>query len=177
MKKWIYVLICLIFSLFIIFAIFKNTKNVEVETEVTEFVPEEEISDEQNRTTLLTLYFVDSSTGELFPEVKKIDVKEIINEPYEKIMNFLIEGSQTGENESTIPLGTKLNSIKLDGSNLIIDLSKEFIEKYEVNSEEQNKVIYSVVNTFLELKEISSVSFLIDGETVDNMSQPFVKIE
>lgn len=177
MKKWIYVLIVIFIAFIIIFAILKNSKKVEIETEITDYTPQEEISEEQNRMTLLTLYFIDSSTGELFPEVRKVDVKELLSEPYQKIMNYLLEGSQTVGNECTIPEGTKLNSLKLEGSNLVIDLSSEFIGKYEVGSEEQNKIIYSIVNTFLELKEISSVSFLINGESVDKMAEPFYKIE
>lgn len=177
MKKLIYGLIITFLVLVIIFAILKNSKKVEIVNEMTEYTPQEEISEEQNRMTLLTLYFVDSSSGELFPEVRKVDVKDILTEPYEKIMNYLLMGSQTEMGEMTIPEGTKVNSIKLEGSNLVIDLSKEFIGKYEIGSEEQTKVIYSIVNTFLELKEVSSVTFLIDGESVDKMSDAFVKMQ
>lgn len=177
MKKWIYCLVILFFSLVIIFAIFKNTKSVEVETNVTEYVPEEEISEAQNRMALLTLYFQSPTTGELVPEIRKLDVKNIINNPYEIIMNLLIEGSENKEIGKTIPEGTKVNSITLEKENLVIDLSKEFIGKCEVGSEEQNKIIYSVVNTFLELQEVSSVSFLIDGQKIDKMSDPFVKMK
>lgn len=177
MKKVIYCLLILIFIMAIVFAVFKNTKNVEVETDITEYTPQEEISNSQNRTTLLTLYFVDSATGALIPEIRQMDVKDIIDSPYEKIMNLLLEGSQNENLGKSIPEGTKLNSIVLEGENLIINLSKEFVGKYDVTSEEQKRIIYSVVNTFMELKEVSSVSFLIDGEKYENMSDPFRKMQ
>ena len=177
MKKWIISIIVLLVCLIIVVAIFKNTKNVDVETTITEYVPQEEISVSQNRMTILTLYFKDSSTGELMPEARQVDVKEIISEPYKTIMNFLIEGPNVAGMEKIIPEGTKLNSINLEDENLIIDLSKEFIDQQEIGSEEYNKVIYSIVNTFLELKEVSSVSFLIDGEKVDKMSDPYTKLD
>ncbi len=177
MKKVIYCLIVLVFILVIVYAVFKNTKNVEVETNIIDYVPQEEISNAQNRTTLLTLYFVDPTTGTLMPEVRQLDVKEIIDNPYEKIMNLLLEGSQNESIGKTIPDGTKVNSVVLENENLIIDLSKEFIQKYDISSEEQKKIIYSIVDTFIQLKEISSVTFLIDGEKVDNMSDPFVKLQ
>lgn len=175
MRKWVICLAIILFLVVIIIAIFKNTNNVEIETNVTEYVPEEEISEEQNRVTLLTLYFVNPTTKEIFPEVRKVDVKEIMNKPYEKIMNFLIEGSENEDVGKTVPEGTKLNSIKLEGERLSIDLSKEFIEKYERNSIEEKLLICSVVNTFLELQEVYSVSFLIDGEMIENMSEPFYR--
>ena len=63
MKKMVYCFVILIFIVVIVYAVFKNTKNVEVETEVSDYTPQEEISNAQNRTTLLTLYFVDSTAG------------------------------------------------------------------------------------------------------------------
>lgn len=176
MKKIVYCFIILIFILVVVFAIFKNTKNVEVETDVSDYTPQEEISNAQNRMTLLTLYFVDSTNGRLVPEVRQIDVKEIIDNPYEKIMNLLIEGPQNESIGKSIPDGTKINSIKLEKENLILDLSQEFISKYDKGSEEQTRMIYSVVNSFLELNEVTSVTFLIDGKSQDGMADPFVKL-
>lgn len=166
MKKIVCCLVVLVFILVIIYAVFKNTNNVEIETDITEYVPQEEISNAQNRTTLLTLYFVNPSTGSIVPEVKQIDVKDIINEPYEKIMNLLLEGSQNQDIGKIIPDGTKLNSIYLEKEVLVIDLSREFIDGFKDNSEEQSKVMEAISNTFLELKEVSSVTFLIDGEKI-----------
>lgn len=176
MKKWVICIVILLFCLVVVLAIFKNSKNVEVETTVTEYIPQEEISAKQNRMTLLTLYFKSSSTGDIMPEARQVDVKDIMSEPYEQIMNYLIEGPQVAGMEKMIPDGTKLNKISLENENLVIDLSDEFISQYEVGSDEQLKVVYSIVDTFLELKEVSSVSFLINGEKVDNMADPFTKL-
>ena len=57
---------------------------------------------------------------------------------------------------------------------MIIDFNENFVSGREVNSEEQLHIIYSVVDTFLELKEVNSVSFLIDGTAIDGMSDKFV---
>ena len=53
-----------------IFAIWfvKNKENNEVE----EITPEEEISEEQLRQTIVTLYFVSNETGEIMPEARLI---------------------------------------------------------------------------------------------------------
>ncbi len=177
MKKWLICIVILLFCLVIAVAIFKNSNKDQNDNKIEEYVPQEEISEEQNRTTLLTLYFVDPKTKKIIPEARKIDVKEFTDSPYDKIMNFLIEGSQSKEIGKSVPDGTKINSISLQKENLVIDLSKEFIKGYEVGSKEHMQVIYSVVNTFLELKEITSVTFLIDGERVEGMEDSFFKIE
>ncbi len=177
MKKWLLVVVVLAFCLIIIIAIGKNSGNMQIETTITEYTPEEEISEEQNRMTIVTLYFIDSKTNELVPELRNIDVKELMSEPYKRIMQLLIKGSEKTEMKEAVPQTTKINRMFLEGENLVIDLSSDFIEKYDINSEEQNKVIQSVVNTFLELKEVSSVSFLIDGEKVDGMMEPYTRIK
>ena len=67
-----------------------------------------------------------------------------------------------------------MNSVKLDGENLIIDFNDSFIAGYKIGSEEHLEIIYSVVDTFLELKEVNTVSFLINGQVVDGMGDKFV---
>lgn len=174
MKKIIYFVLILMCAVVIIFAILKNSKSVEVETTMTEYTPEEEITDSQNRMTIVSLYFWDPSSNKLVPEARNVDVKELIESPYRKILDLLIEGSENSTIGKTIPEGTCVNSVNLEGENLVIDFNENFISGREVNSEEQLHIIYSVVDTFLELKEVNSVSFLINGELVDGMSDKFV---
>ncbi len=174
MKKIIYFVLILMCAVVIIFAILKNSKSVEVETTMTEYTPEEEITDSQNRMTIVSLYFWDPSSNKLVPEARNVDVKELIESPYKKILDLLIEGSENSTIGKTIPEGTCVNSVNLEGENLVIDFNENFISGREVNSEEQLHIIYSVVDTFLELKEVNSVSFLINGELVDGMSDKFV---
>ena len=55
-------------------------KNATVE----DYQPEEEISSEQMRQTIVSLYYKNKETGELMPEGRIIDSKELLNEPYKK---------------------------------------------------------------------------------------------
>lgn len=177
MKKIIYFVAILICVILIIFAVLKNTKQVDVETTMTEYTPEQEITDSQNRMTIVSLYFWDPTSGKLVPEARSIDVKELMDSPYKRILDMLLQGSENVAIGKTIPDGTCVNSIKLEGNNLVIDFSDNFVSDREVNSEEQLHIIYSVVDTFLELKEVNSVSFLINGTAVDGMSDKFVSIK
>ena len=145
-------------------------------TNINEIVPQEEIAKNQERMTLLTLYFYDTEANKIIPEVRNIDAKELLNDPYMKIMELLIEGSENSKIGKTIPEGTKLNSISINKNELTIDLNETFLSKYEKGSEGQLKMIYTIVDTFLELKEITGVKFLVNGENIEGISDSFVKL-
>ena len=86
----------------------KFVKNKEEETNVTEYTPEEEISQDQLRKTIVSLYFVSKENNDLVPEARLIDIKEIINTPYEKLVNLLIDGPKNEKNKKIIPDNTTL---------------------------------------------------------------------
>ena len=87
------------------------------------------------RQTMVSLYF--QSGEKLVPEPRLIDVKQLLINPYEEIINMLIEGPKNTSLERTIPEGTKLNKIKKEADNLIIDFSIEFIENHKQSEIEE----------------------------------------
>lgn len=136
--------------------------NKNDETEVNEIIPEEEISEEQMRQTIVSLYFYNENTKSLVPEGRLIDVKELVDKPYDKLMELLMQGPNNRELSKTIPEGTKVNKIELKGDTLYIDFSKEFVDNHEGG--EEKATIYSIVNTMTNLTEVNSIKILIDGE-------------
>ena len=99
--------------------------NIRQEEEaISEYKPQEEISDEQLRQTIVSLYFQNKSTKELVPEGRLIDVKLLLNEPYTTLMQLLIDGPKNEQLEKLIPDGTVINKIELKNDILYIDLSK-----------------------------------------------------
>ena len=115
-------------------------KKKEKETMVQEYIPQEEIAEEQVRQTIVSLYFPEKETNELNPEARLIDIKEIINNPYEKLIHLLIENDC-----------------------VVLDFSAEFLSYTKENSQEKTNIIESIVNTLTELREINKVKILIDG--------------
>ena len=77
---------------------------------------------------------------------------------------MLIEGPKTEKLQSTIPDGTRINDISINGECIHIDLSKEFINNHEGGLDNESKTIYSIVNTLTELNEVNFVRIFIDGE-------------
>ena len=143
--------------------IYQKIKEKENEI-IKEYIPEEEISEEQLRQTIVSLYFNSKDTNTLVPEARKIDVKELTKEPYLVLINLLIEGPKNDKLERVIPEGTKLNKIEIKEKTVYIDFSKEFVENHKGGAEEESKTIYSIVNTLTQLNEVESVKILIEGK-------------
>ena len=155
------VIILILIGIGVWYFLFYNKSNQNGENEI---IPEEEISEEQMRQTIVSLYFYNSSTESLAPEGRLIDVKELINEPYRKLMELLIAGPQNSSLTKTIPDGTRVNKAEVKGDTLYLDLSKEFIENHEGGETKESATIYSIVNTMTNLTEVNSVKILIEGE-------------
>lgn len=153
------IIVSLIFLGIVSFCFIKNNKD-----EVIEILPEEEISDEQLRQTMVSLYFVNEETLELMPEARLIDVKALIEKPYEQLINLLLEGPKNPSLKSAMPKDVKLNKVELRNDILYLDFSKEFIENHEGGLEKEKNTIYSIVNTLTELTEVNGIKILIDNE-------------
>lgn len=132
--------------------------------EITEILPEEEISDEQLRQTMVSLYYANKETKKLMPEARLVDVKLLINEPYELLINLLMEEPKNSSLRTVIPNNVTVNKVELNSDVLYIDFSKEFIENHEGGLENEKNTIYSIVNTLTELTEINGIKILIDNK-------------
>lgn len=147
--------------------------NKEKDETILEYIPQEEISEEQMRQTMVSLYF--KSGEEIVPEARLIDVKELLEDPYKKILEMLIQGPKNTNLEKTIPEGTKINEIQKQSDILIIDFSEEFIKNHK-NGETQEKItINSIVNTVTELTEINAVKIKINGEENKSFNDEKIK--
>ena len=102
------IIITIISILAILIALNFSTEVVQnVDNEIV-IEPEEEISEEQMRQTTITLYFEDKQSMELVKEEKKVDAKDLIDNPYIYIVNLLILGPNDETLQNPIPDGTKV---------------------------------------------------------------------
>lgn len=145
------------------YLIINNIKNKNKDI-ISEYTPQEEITEEQLRQTVITLYFLDANNYELAPEARQIDAKELIDNPYMVLINLLIEGPKNEKLLKLIPENTKLNNAKIENDILYIDFSEEFVKEQNLGKEQEELILKSIVNTVTELTEINKVSFLINGE-------------
>ncbi len=147
-------------------------KNREEQTTVEEYTPQEEITEEQVRQTIVSLYFPNKETNEINPEARLIDIKEIINNAHEKLINLLIEGPKNEKNKKIMPEGTKLNKSYLEGDCVVLDLSNEFLNYAK---EEKDNLVNCIVNTLTELTEINKIKIIIDGNENEQFSETYTR--
>lgn len=144
----------------------KYVKNKNNENNIEEYIPEEEITEEQSRQTIVSLYFQNKETKQIEPEARLVDIKELINNPYEKIINLLIEGPKNEKNEKLIPEGTKLLKSYMEDDCLILEMSEEFLN-YDKNDEKiKNNLINSITKTMIELTEVNKIKILVNGNEI-----------
>lgn len=176
MFEWKRIIICTIIILIIgsIIGYFVYKNNCE-NNNIDEYIPEEEISDSQARQTMLSLYFRDENG--IVPEARFVDVKILAKNPYYEILKLLIEGPKNKSLKRTIPEQTKINKIEKDGDILIIDFSKEFIDKHEGGEKNEKITINSIVNTLTELTEINGIKIKIEGEESIGFSDGIVMFD
>ena len=151
--------------------------NQNTQSEENQIIPEEEISEDQMRQTIVSLYFYNNYTKSLASEGRLIDVKELLENPYKRLMELLIEGPQNTNLSKTIPDGTKVNKAEIKGDILYLDLSKEFIENHAGGEEAESATIYSIVNTMTNLTEVNAVKILIDGEENKSFKDNKIKFD
>ena len=159
---YLIILILILIILFIGYLIYKN--NNKNKTTYVEYIPEEEITDKQLRTTIITLYFVDKNNLTITPEARQIDAKELLDNAPLKLINLLIEGPKSENLIKIIPENTKINNAEIIGNVVCLDFSEDFIMEQNLGEEKEKLIIESIVKTVTELKEINKVKILINGE-------------
>jgi germination protein M len=164
MNKKIFLTIVVILILGIIgvgiYLFLQNTS----ENNETEIQPQEEITEEQMRQTIVTLYYLNKETKELMPEGRMVDAKTLLTDPYTTLLELLMEAPKNEKLQSVIPEGTRILKTELKGDMVYVDLSKEFIDNHTGGLEAETTTIYSIVNTLTELNEVNSVKILINGK-------------
>ena len=174
--------IVIIFSVLLIiliiggYFVIKYLKQKGESGEITEeYTPQEEISEEQLRQTIVTLYFLSKDTKEITPEARLVDIKDIITNPYENLINLLIEGPKNEKNQKVIPDNTKLNKTYMEGDCITLDFSQEILN-YDKNDEKaKENMVNTIVNTLTELTEVNKVKILIEGNQNNEFNETYTK--
>lgn len=170
-RRVLVVTISIIVIIAIIVGVYFLLTNKEEKNEIEEYTPQEEITDEQMRQTMVSLYFKNGNG--LIPEARLMDVKELINNPYEKILQMLVEGPKNENLQKTIPEGTRINKIEKQADTLIIDFSEEFITNQK--EEEEKITLQSILKTVTELTEINGIKIKINGEENKQFKSGMIK--
>lgn len=148
-------------------------KTQEEETEqYEEYTPQEEISEEQYRETIVNLYFLNKNSKEIMAEAIAIDAKTLSSNPYKRLVELLLAGPKNENLERIIPEGTVVYDAGIEAGCVVINLSKEFLD-FGTDETLKNNIINSIYQTLTELTEVNSIRFLIEGEENQNLSEEY----
>ena len=171
---FIILIILIIIGITTIIIIKQNGNKENTEEEIQEYTPQEEISDEQMRETIVTLYFLNSETKELKSEGRLINATELLQDPYKTIVQLLIEGPKNSELENVFPENTRLLETKIENNCVTLNFSEEILN-YE-NDVQKYNIINSILNSLTQLNEVNSIKILINNETNEDFNEEYTAI-
>ncbi len=156
--------ICLAsFCLLILFILYLFPKNVSKSDSI---VPDTTYSVSNVKDTV---YLLDKNS---YVARVNIAIKgETVEKKAEEIISFLTIGSNNAALipngfKPIIPSGTKVLATSLDDGNFKIDFSQELLN---ITKEEEVKLIESIVYSLTSLKEIKSVTILVEGKILNKL--------
>jgi germination protein M len=127
------------------------------------------------------LAFASKGAWRMIEERREIVVPDDEASRAQRIMEELAAGPETDDADSTIPPGTRVNSVFFDGTGgAFVDFSKELTENHPGGSAGELFTIRSIVQTLaLNFPDVERVSILVDGREIETIaghidaSEPF----
>jgi len=176
-KKTVIIFVVLLIIILIggYFAILHVSNKREEEIPMEEYTPQEEISEEQMRQTIVSLYFISKETKQIIPEARLVDIKEMMSTPYDKLIELLIEGPKNEKNERILPEDTKILKTFLENDCVTIDFSKEFLNFEKGDETIKNNLINTLVNTLTELTEVNNIKIIIEGNENEEFKEIYTR--
>lgn len=114
----------------------------------------------------LKLYFADANEEGLVMEEREVTLK-MTDTMQEAVVKELIAGPKIEGTQNLIPEGTKVNSVWVKDGVCYVDLSSEFQARFIGSGNDEEHLIYSIVNSLCRLSGIQYVQILVDGERID----------
>lgn len=174
-KKLFFILFILIILGILVYFIFRNISFSKISNEeLSNYVPEEEISDTQLRETSITLYFLNKQTNELDSEKRFVDSAKLVANPYKYIVQELVNGPQNENFSSLFPENTLILDASINNGCVALNFSEDIL-KFQDETQKYN-IINSILNSLIQLNEVTSIRFLINGETADALNEEYCEI-
>lgn len=117
----------------------------------------------ENTKAKVVLYFANDMGDGLSSENREVEVAAA-GTVEKAIVEELIKGPKNAGSIGIIPAETKVISVETKNNVCFVNLSKDFVNKYQGGTAGETLTVYSIVNSLTELGTIDSVQFLIEGE-------------
>lgn len=133
-----------------------------------------ETEEYQSELREVTLYFADDTKKQLVREARTIKITD--QQPIEQyIINELIKGTREKAAHSVLSDKTVLVSVNVEDNICYLNFKSSFLSDNSGGEDHNNLVIYSIVNSLMELQTIGRVQFYMDGKRVDSFGNVNIK--
>ena len=83
------------------------------------------------------------------------------------VLEALVAGPQDEGLAAVLPEGLEIRSVRMENGVCYADLSAALLESVPDSREEQELVVYSIVNTLCSLETVDGVQLLVEGEGLE----------
>ena len=123
------------------------------------------------------MYYPTADTSGLVSEIALMEYsskdKKLSHLASSAITQLLAGPKNTASAKNLFPEGTELESIKLKNHCAKISFNKAFAEKLPTSADELKLLVYSIVNTVTEIKDIDSVIIVSAGAEIGTLENGF----
>lgn len=151
----------LVFIILIVF-LFTGCENYNIVKEDSENYPIISPFPDKEQKEII-LYYPDIEYDYLITEFRKIEVEEG-KKIEEIVMREFLKGPKTNRAKTLVPKGTELISIDVINGVAYISFTDDLINK-DLSEKDEALLLYSIVNTITEIKDIMNVQILIEGRS------------
>lgn len=155
MQKWIIIAVVVAILILTTIVVF----NMEIETE---YIPEVEVSSEELRKTMVSVYFKNKTSNDLEKENILIDSKTLLKNPYGEFVGMLFNEPEDENLISVFPNNIKRPNVYIEKGVVIV----EFNEDSGINPEDVDieKIKEALTKTLMQLSEVESVKLVVNGK-------------
>ncbi|EOD00930.1 GerMN domain-containing protein [Caldisalinibacter kiritimatiensis] len=178
MRKFLSLILVLVLVSALAIGCSKNNEEVNDTTESEESKEEQNISennteDEKIEEIQYSIYLRHDQVPVMESEARTIKENDprLENMSIEEIaLKDLISFNEIESLESPVPKGTKVLDVSKEGSTVIVNLSKEFIENLNDNTTDTNIAVASIVNTVTFFKGNDKVKIMVEGKEIEELN-------
>lgn len=113
-----------------------------------------------------SIYFSNSNATFLEGEKRKITEE---GDLYQQLFKELKAGPQNSELRPTIPEGVSLLGYELEDKTIVLNFNQELRDNHWGGSTGETMTVYSIVNTYTNLKEIERVKIILEDKEVETL--------
>ena len=155
MQKWIIIAVVVAILILTTIVIF----NMEIETE---YIPEVEVSSEELRKTMVSVYFKNKTTNNLDKENILIDTKTLLKNPYGEFVGMLFNDSDNENLVSVFPENITRPNVYLEKGVVTVEFKDD--SGFNIDNVEVEKIKEALNNTLLQLNEVERVKLVVNGK-------------